>query len=73
VPNLIKIDSAVVALRMREKHDIAWVFLLTLSRPTYLFFATPTGRIFSATLNGSYDMLLQPLVPVWGRVKITPI
>jgi len=26
VPNLIKIDLAVAALRMREKNDIAWVF-----------------------------------------------
>jgi len=26
VPNLIKFDSVVAALRMREKHDIAWVF-----------------------------------------------
>ena len=30
VPNVIKIDSAVAALHMREKkHDIAWVFFVT--------------------------------------------
>ena len=73
VPNLIKIDSAVAALRMREKHDIAWGFFVKIN-PFYPFFATPTGRIFSAivTLNGPYDVFLQPFVPFGGCVNIVP-
>ena len=73
MPNLIKIDSAVAALRMREKkHDIEWGFFINIS--IYPFFAMPTGRIFSAilTLNGSYDVFPQPLVPFGGRVKTAP-
>ena len=31
VPNLIKIDSAVAAVRMRQKHDIAWVYFVNIS------------------------------------------
>jgi len=76
VQNLIKIDSAVAAVRVREKNAVsAWVFFcLHIRRSVYLFFATPTGRIFSAilTLNGSYDVFLQPLVPFGGRDEIAP-
>jgi len=43
VPNLIKIDSAVAVLRMREKNWFGRGFLLTYK--TYPFFATPTGHI----------------------------
>jgi len=34
----------------------------------------PTGHIFRAilTLNGSYDVFLQPSVPFGGRDKIAP-
>ena len=59
MPNLIKIDSAVAALGMREKNDIAWGFLFT-----YLSVLRHAYRPhFSAilTLNGSYDVFLQPL------------
>ena len=68
VQNLIKIDSAVAAVRMREKRGFAWGFLFTypsIRRSVYPFFATSTGHIFSAllTLNGSYDVFLHPLVP----------
>jgi len=69
VPNLIKIDSAVAALRMREKTRCRLGFLLTYLS-IYPFFATPPGRIFSAilTLDDSYDVFPQPLVPFGGRV-----
>ena len=44
-----------------------------LSRPIYPFI-TPTGHIFSAisTLDGSYDVFLQLLVPFGGRDEIAP-
>jgi len=47
VQNLIKINSAVAALRMHEKTGLGVGFLLA-------FFATHTGHIFRAvlTLNG---------------------
>ena len=73
VPNLIKIDSAVAALRMREKTRYRMGFFFV-SISIYPFFATPTGRIFSVilTLDGSYDVFPQPLVPFGGRVNIAP-
>jgi len=67
VQNLIKIDSAVAAVRMREKNAVSrGFFCLHIRRSVYPFFATPTGQIFSAilTLNSSYDVFLQPLVPL---------
>jgi len=74
VPNLIKIDSAVAALRMREKTRYRVGFFLLTYLSIYPFFATPRGHIFSAilTLNGSYDVFLQPLVPFGGRDEIAP-
>jgi len=70
VQNWIKIDSAVAALRTHEKTQFRVGFFVYIS--VYPFFATPTGHIFSAilTLNGSYDVLLQPLVPFGGRDEI---
>ena len=72
--NLIKIDLAVGALRMREKTRYRVGFFLFTYRSVYPFFATPTGRIFSAILtpDGSYDVFPQPLVPFGGRVNIAP-
>ena len=74
VQNLIKIDSAVAALRMREKRGFAWVFCLHIRLSIYPYFTTPTGHIFSATLtfNGSYEVFLQPLVPFRGHDEIAP-
>ena len=73
MPNLIKIDSAVAALRMREKtrYRVGFFFV---NISIYPFFATPRGHIFSAilTLNGSYAVFLQPLVPFGGRDEIAP-
>ena len=72
VQNLVKIDLAVAALRMHEKMRFRVGFFVYIS--VYPFFATPTGHIFSAilTLNGSYDVFLQPLVPFGGRDEIAP-
>ena len=75
VTNSIKIDSAVAALRMREKTRVRVFFdNVSIDTSVYSFFATPTGHIFSAilTLNGSYDVFLQPLVPFGGRDEIAP-
>ena len=74
VQNLVKIDLAVAALRMREKTRFRVGFFLFTYRSVYPFFATPTGHIFGAilTLNGSYDVFLQPLVPFGGRDEIAP-
>ena len=76
VQNLIKIDSAVAALRMREKtrFRVGFFVCLHIRLSIYPFFITPTGHIFSAilTLNSSYDVFLQPLVPFGGRDEIAP-
>jgi len=78
VPNLSKIDSAVAALRMREKHHFAWVFLLTylsIDRSIRLSVLRHAYRShFRAilTLNGSNDVFLQPVVPFGGRDQIAP-
>ena len=70
--NLVGIDSAVTDVRMREKTRFVWIFLLT-----YLsvrFFVGATGHSFSAilTLNGSNDVISQPLVPFGGHINIAP-
>jgi len=50
------------------------VFFLFTYPSIYPSFATPTGPIFSVilTLNGSYDVFLQPLVPFVGSDEIAP-
>ena len=50
VQNLFKIDSAIAALRMREKRGLGVGFLFTYPS-IYPFFITPTGHIFSAILT----------------------
>jgi len=75
VQNLIKIDSAVAALRMREKNAVSRVFFcIHIYLSIYPLFDTPAGHIFSAilTLNGSYDVFLQPLVPFGSCDEIAP-
>ena len=71
--NLIKIDSAVAAVCTREKNAVSRGFFFVYIS-VYPFFPTPTGHIFSAilTLNGSYNVFLQPLVPFGGRDEIAP-
>jgi len=72
VQNLVKIDLAVAALCMREETRFRVGFFVYIS--VYPFFSTPTDHIFSTilTLNGSYDVFLQPLVPFVCRDEIAP-
>jgi len=79
VQNLIKLSSAIAALRMREITGFCVGFFclhirLSIDRSIYLIFTKPTGHIFSAilTLNSSYDVFLQPLVPFEGRDEMAP-
>ena len=76
VQNLVGIDSAVTDLRMRKKHDFVCIVLLTYLS-IYLsarFFVGATGHSFMAilTLNGSNDVIPQPLVPFGGHINIAP-
>ena len=77
--NLIKIDSAVAALRMREKTRFRVGFFVYISvyRSIYLSirFSSHLQITISAILmlNGSYDVFLQPLVPFGDRDEIAPI
>jgi len=76
VQNLVGIDTAVTDVPMREKTRFMWIFLLT-----YLslclsvrFFVGATGHSFGAilTINGSNDVISQPLVPFGGHINIAP-
>jgi len=57
-----------------------WIFLLTnlsiyLSiYPSIRFFSAATGHSFGAifTINGSNDVISQPLVPFGGHINIAP-
>jgi len=77
VQNLVRIDSAVTDLRMREKTRFVWIFLLTylsIYLSVYLsvrFFVGATGHSFGPilTLNGSNDVVSQPLVPFGGHIN----
>ena len=74
--NLIKIDSAAAAVCMREKRGFAWgFFCLHIDPSIRLSVLRHAYRpLFSVilTLNGSYDVFLQPLVPFGGRDEIEP-
>jgi len=79
VHNLVGIDSAVTDLRMREKNTFCVDFVINIS--IYLsislsvrFFVGGTGHSFVAilTLNGSNDVISQPLVPFGGHINIAP-
>ena len=64
--NLVGIDSAVTDLRMREKNTVCVDFFINIS--VYLsvrFFVGATGHSFGPilTVNGSNDVISQPLVP----------
>ena len=75
VQNLVGIDSAVTDLRMREKTRFVWIFLINISICLSVrFFVGATGHSFVAifTLNGSNDVILQPLVPFGGQINIAP-
>jgi len=64
VQNLVGIYSAVTDLRMRE------IFICLSAR----FFVGATGQFFGAilTLNGSNDVISQPLVPFGGHINTAP-
>jgi len=79
VQNLVEIDSAVTDLRMCEKNTFSCGFFINIS--VYLsvclsvsFFVAATGHSFGAilTLNGSNDVISQPLVPFGGHINIAP-
>ena len=68
--NLVGIDSAVTDLRMR-KNTVLWIYLsicLPVSSSGY------TGHSFGPilTVNGSNDVISQPLVPFGGHINIAP-
>jgi len=67
--NLVRIDSIVTDLRMREKNTFFCGFFINI---IYLsvsvhFFIASTGHSVGAilTLNGSNNVFSQPLVPFW--------
>ena len=73
--NLVGIDSAVTDLRMREKTRFVWIFFINISICLSVrFFVGATGHSFRAilTLNGSNDVISQPLVPFDGHINIAP-
>jgi len=79
VQNLVRIDSTVTDLRMREKTRFCGHFFINVSicLCIYLsvrFFVAATGHSFGAifTLNGSNDVISQPLVPFGGHINIAP-
>ena len=78
--NLVGIDTAVTDVRMREKTRFMWIFLLTYLSVclsvclSVRFFVGATGHSFGAilTLNGSNNVISQPLVPFDSRINIAP-
>ena len=77
MPNLVGIDSAVTDMRMREKTRFCVVFLINISLclsvcVSVRFFVGATGHSFVPilTLNGSNDVIPQPLVPFGGHINI---
>jgi len=55
-----------------KKTRFVWIFLLTYQ--SVRFFVGATGHSFVAilTLNGSNDVISQPLVPFGGHINIAP-
>ena len=75
VQNLAGIDSAVTDLRMREKTRFVWIFFINISICLSVrFFVGATGHSFRAilTLNGSNNVISQPLVTFDSRINIAP-
>ena len=73
--NLVGIDSAVTDLRMREKKRGLCGFFINISICLSIcvrFFVGATGHSFGAILklNGSNDVISQPLVPFGGHNNI---
>ena len=75
VQNLVGINSVVTDLRMREKHVLCGFFFINISICLSIrFFVAATGNSFGAifTLNGSNDVISQPIVPFGGHINIAP-
>jgi len=77
VQNLVGIDSAVTDLRMREKNTVCVDFFLLIYLSICLsvrFFVGATGHSFRPilTVNGSNDVVSQPLVHFDGHINIAP-
>jgi len=75
VQNLVGIDSAVTDLRMREKTRFCVDFLTNISICLSVrFFVGATGHSFGAilTVNGSNNVISQPLVPFGNYINIAP-
>jgi len=72
VQNLVGIDSAVTDLRMREKTRFCVDFLLTYLSVSFFIEATGHSLVAILTLNGSNDVIPQPLVPFGGHINIAP-
>jgi len=72
VQNLVGIDSAVTDVRMREKTRFVWIFLLTYLSVRFFVGATGHSCVAILTLNGSNDVISQPLVPFGGHINIAP-
>ena len=72
--NLVGIDSAVTDLRMREKHVLCGFFINISICLSVRSFVGTTGHSFGAilTLNGSNDVISQPLVLFGGHINIAP-
>ena len=75
--NLVGIDSAVTDLDMREKNTILCGFFLLTYLSVYLsvrFFVGATSHSFEPILmlNGTNDVISQPLVPFGGDINIAP-
>ena len=72
--NLVGIDSAVTDLRMREKNTVLCFFINISIYLSLRFFVGATGHSFGPilTVNGSNDVISQPLVPIGGHINIAP-
>ena len=69
VQNLVGIDSAVTDLRMRKTRFCGDIYLSFCP-----FLRRATGHSFGPilTVNGSNDVISQPLVPFGGHINIAP-
>ena len=75
MPNVIKIDSAVAALRVCEKSGFGRGFFVSIDRSIRLSVLRHAYRShFRAILtpSGSSDVFRQPVVPFGGRGEIAP-
>ena len=78
MPNLVGIDSAVTDLRMREKKRFCVDFFINISVCLSICLSVSSSGLQVTvlwpifTLNGSNDVVSQPLVPFDGHINIAP-